>query len=270
MNRAVFVTTWREFRHNKVRCIILTLLFLLPLALFTFVRVEASFNSYMRSTCFETDMLTPSWIAMVYTLLWSVGVIGREVQNGTIGLVFARPITIANYVCSKWLAVSIAASVCAVQACVTEHLISSVFCPQLLFTPEFAINCGERVILCFGLASFLILLSSLVSGLKDIAVLAGLGLLFGLNFLISSILDSFLARMDATLPSKVGHYINGFLSFFNGIFLALFYPALDLRPILSMNMLYLPNVINYLALVTTCLACSVWIMTRKEFSYAAD
>ena len=106
MNRAICVTTWREFKSNKVRLIMLFLLLIAPIFQFTVQRCQ-NIDSLTQ------DLLTPSAVALAYTLLWGVGVIGREVQHGTISLVLARPVSIVTYVVSKWLAVGLAAAVCA-------------------------------------------------------------------------------------------------------------------------------------------------------------
>lgn len=261
MNKAICATTWREFKANKVRCSILTLLFLLPVAFYTLLRLNWD-NAY------EVDMVSPPVIALAYTLLWSVGVIGREVQNGTIGLVFTRPITIANYVISKWFAVSFAAAICAVQAGVIEHLISSFYNPSLLFSIEFFSNCCERVFICFGFAAVMVMLSSLVSGMKDIAVLAGFALLWGITNMIGGML-----RSDLGIFNQYAHVIYplaGLVDLYNKMMLQAFFPSLSIEPMLDLNFLYLPAILNYGALVTGCLASSIFLLNRKEFSYAAD
>ena len=261
MNKAICATTWREFKANKVRCSILTLLFLLPVAFYTLVRLNWD-NAY------EVDMISPPIIALAYTLLWSVGVIGREVQNGTIGLVFTRPITIANYVVSKWFAVSFAAAICSVQAGVIEHLISSFYNPSLLFSLEFFSNCCERVFICFGFAAVMVMLSSLVSGMKDIAVLAGFALLWGITNMIGGMLRSDLGIFNQY--ANVIYPLAGLVDLYNKMMIQAFFPSLSIEPMLDLNFLYLPAILNYGALVTACLASSIFLLNRKEFSYAAD
>ena len=261
MNKAICATTWREFKANKVRCSILTLLFLLPVAFYTLVRLNWD-NAY------EVDMISPPIIALAYTLLWSVGVIGREVQNGTIGLVFTRPITIANYVVSKWFAVSFAAAICSVQAGVIEHLISSFYNPSLLFSLEFFSNCCERFFICFGFAAVMVMLSSLVSGMKDIAVLAGFALLWGITNMIGGMLRSDLGIFNQY--ANVIYPLAGLVDLYNKMMMQAFFPSLSIEPMLDLNFLYLPAILNYGALVTACLASSIFLLNRKEFSYAAD
>ncbi|MBP6595541.1 MAG: ABC transporter permease subunit, partial [Candidatus Obscuribacter sp.] len=105
MNRAICVNTWREFKSNKVRLILLTLLFLGPLAHFTWRRCFSPLE-------IQDEMISFSAMSIFFALIWGIGVVGRERQHGTITLVLARPVTITNYIISKWIAVGLAAAIC--------------------------------------------------------------------------------------------------------------------------------------------------------------
>lgn len=259
MNRAVCATTWREFRSNKVRVIMLTLLVLGPIFVFTLQRCNVP-------EALNCDLLTPSFMACFYTLLWGAGVIGREVQHGTIGLVLARPLTIADYVFSKWMAVGIAASVCSVQAVWLEHIIGAVNCPSLLFQPEIFYNCLERILLCFGTAAFLVFLSSFVSGLKDLALLAGfafcLFLAEGARSIINSIAFEWMAPWHDGLL-KAAQIIAGTL-------IELFYPYVLVSLFMVGNFSAIGSLVSYFTVIACCLSLAIWALNCKEFSYAAD
>ena len=258
MNRAVCITTWREFKANKVRVILLTLLFLGTIVMFTLQRCSSP-------EALNADMLSHPMMASFFTLLWASGVIGREVQNGTIALVLARPITIANYVVSKWFAVGFAASLCSVEAVFCEHIISAVNCPALLWAPEFLGNGLERIILCFGTAAFLVFLSSLVSGLKDLALLAGFGFMF--------VLYSAFAHTVYQLTSFL-HFDNNFALYFGRIvenlFTAILFPYVPMSVFLTGSYFAYGPVIALFTLITFCLSSAIWVLTHREFSYAAD
>jgi len=260
MNRAVCITTWREFKANKVRVILLTLLFLGPIVMFTLQRCSSPEG-------LNRDLLSHPLMASFFTLLWASGVIGREVQNGTIALVLARPITIANYVISKWFAVGFAASLCALEAVFCEHIISAVNCPSLLWAPEVLANAFERVILCFGTAAFLVLLSSLVSGLKDLALLAGFGFAFVLyNAFASTVYGLAISRghmIDSNFALHFGRLIEN-------LFVAILFPYVPLSVFFSGNFFAYGPVISLVTLIACCLSISIWVLTHREFSYAAD
>jgi ABC-type transport system involved in multi-copper enzyme maturation permease subunit len=259
MNRAVCITTWREFKSNKVRVVMLFLLLVAPLFPYTLQRCQTPDS-------LSQDLLTPSGIALAYTLLWGVGVIGREMQHGTISLVLARPISIVSYVMSKWLAVAVAAAVCSFQAVLLEHLISSVFCPSLLWQPEFLANGLERILLCFGSAAFLILLSSLVSGLKDLALLAGICFLLTVSSWGASIVQYIPGGSGGKLAEQLGHICS---IFGHGIIFVL-YPNVPILYLIGGNYTDIQSLLSYATTITCCLALSIFVLTRKEFSYAAE
>jgi ABC-type transport system involved in multi-copper enzyme maturation permease subunit len=212
------------------------------------------------------DLLTPSGIALAYTLLWGAGVIGREVQHGTISLVLARPISIASYVMSKWFAVGFAASVCSVQALLLEHLVSSAFCPSLLWQGEFLSNGLERIFLCFCAASFLILLSSLVSGLKDMALLAGILFLLSISSAGMSLAQYIPGGSTGVLAEQLGHF---FAVFGQGLVFIL-YPYVPVGSLLGGNYNDILTLLSWLTTITCCLSLAIFVLTRKEFSYAAE
>ncbi|MBS2008881.1 MAG: hypothetical protein JST01_17655 [Cyanobacteria bacterium SZAS TMP-1] len=259
MNRAVCVTTWREFKSNKVRLVILFLLFVAPLFSYTVQRCQNADSRYQ-------DLLTPSIVAIAYALLWGAGAIGREMQHGTISLVLARPISIVTYVISKWFAVGLAASVCSFQAVLVEHLISSVFCPSLAFEPEFLVNGAERVIVCFGTASFLIFLSSLVSGLKDLALLAGLLFLLSISSSIIQIMEYLPGGRTGKIAEQVVHVGT---AFGQGVIFILD-PVVPVGYFFSGNFTEILSVLSWLTMVTCFLSMAIFVMTRKEFSYASE
>lgn len=259
MNRAICINTWREFKSNKVRVIMLTLLVLGPLASFTFSRCN--------SMCAPgEDLITHQSIALAFAFLWGAGAIGREVQHGTISLVLARPVTIVNYVFSKWFAVGFASAVCAVQALLIEHGISVLLNPQLLTSLDFLYNGFERVELAFGLSAVLIFFSSLVSGLKDLAVIAGSWLAFCVAAQTAGAVESVVRSYNPTLGALSEHTYN----VMGMALLASFYPDIPLEKLLSAGGDAWGSLIFYFTVISVFLAMSIFIMTRKEFSYAQD
>lgn len=259
MNRAVCTTTWREFRANKVRVIMLTLLLLGPIVIFTLQRCN-------NPESINQDLLSPSFMACLFTLLWGIGVIGREVQHGTIALVLARPITICDYVVSKWFSVGVAAAVCSVEAVLLEHFISSMNCPQLLFQPEVLYNALERIVLSFGTASLLIMTSALVSGLKDLALLGG----FAFCLLLSQAADSIIRSINNIMPAFPTETICAGTKVLSSALIELFYPYVPVSLFMAGDFSAIGSLISYLTVLTCCLSLAIWSLNRKEFSYAAD
>lgn len=257
MNRAVCVNTWREFKGNNVRLILLTLIMLAPLASFTYRRC-----SYPAEI--SEDMMSFPVIASFITLLWGAGCIGKERQNGTIALVLARPITIANYVISKWFAVGLASAVCALQLLLIEHAVSIYFSPSLISSTDFLVNGLERVLISFGTAAVLVFYSSLVSGIKDLALLGGTGLAI---LLCAQFASPFMYSQGTTEQQA---FFSHWVHIMGAACLAVFYPDIPLNDLLNGGGEYLYSVVNYACVLTVFLSLAIFFLRRKEFSYAQD
>ena len=259
MNRAICVNTWREFKSNKVRLILLTLLFLGPLAHFTWRRCFSPLE-------IQDEMISFSAMSIFFALIWGIGVVGRERQHGTITLVLARPVTITNYIISKWIAVGLAAAICAVQALVVEHAISVYFAPSLLLDGEFFANMAERIIIAFGTASVLVFCSSLVTGIKDLAIIADV--LFALMLGAQVLSPVYHTAYTWSGISQVNLERLAHIGF--GALAAVFYPNIPIANLFTFGGEYIGSVINYVCVVSVFLSLAVFTLSRKEFSYAQD
>lgn len=261
MNRAICVNTWRQFKSNNVRLILLTLMILLPLGGVTLMRCNASVPV-------DDACLSPPFLATLFTLLWGIGVIGCERQHGTISLVLSRPVSISRYVFSKWLAVSIAASICSLQALLIEQFVSVVLSPSLMFNTEFLVNGLERVLLCFSTASVLIFFSSLVTGIKDLALIAGV--LFA-----GQLFRSFLEPLAYNSNQLFGIFhvpivVTYLYKVCSDAYCVFLYPDIPVADILSGSAEFFTYLINYTCVITVSLSLAIFFLSRKEYSYAHE
>ncbi|MCA0314717.1 MAG: ABC transporter permease [Candidatus Melainabacteria bacterium] len=261
MNRAICVNTWRQFKSNNVRLILLTLMILLPLGGTTLMRCNSS-------VAVDDACLSPPFIATLFTLLWGIGVIGCERQHGTISLVLSRPVSISRYVFSKWFAVSIAASICSVQALLIEQFVSVALSPSLMFNTEFVANGLERVLLCFSTASVLVFFSSLVTGIKDLALIAGV--LFA-GQLIRSFFEPLTYNSGRLFGlSQVPSFITNFYNACSDAYCVFLYPNIPVADILNGSAEFFTYLINYTCVITVSLSMAIFFLSRKEYSYAHE
>ncbi|MBX9937725.1 MAG: ABC transporter permease [Candidatus Obscuribacterales bacterium] len=261
MNRAICVNTWRQFKSNNVRLILLTLMILLPLGGVTLMRCNASVPV-------DDACLSPPFVATLFTLLWGIGVIGCERQHGTISLVLSRPVSLSRYVFSKWLAVSIAASICSVQALLIEQFVAVALSPSIMFNTEFVFNGLERVLLCFSTASVLIFFSSLVTGIKDLALIAGM--LFA-GQLFRSFLEPLTYNSNHLFGTfQVPIFVTYLYKACSDAYCVFLYPNIPVADILNGSAEFFTYLVNYTCVITVSLSLAIFFLSRKEYSYAHE
>ncbi len=183
-------------------------------------------------------------------LVLAAGMIGQDISSGTLQLALARPLTRGQYVVSKWIAVSIGTVfVVLLQAGVAALVMSLRHVP--VPWNEAALVVGNGVLLAFGTAAVMALLSSLVPGFGD------LGLLF-LVFFSAQILAGVGAMKSWPTLVRAADELQRVLK-----------PQLDLAFLAQGGPTPWLDVVSYLSTVTLCLALAVMVMNRRELSYAS-
>jgi hypothetical protein len=153
-----------------------------------------------------------------------------------------------------------------VQALVVEHAISVLFAPSLLLDGEFFANMAERIIIAFGTASVLVFCSSLVTGIKDLAIIAGVlfALMLGAQVLSPVYHTAYTwSGISQVNLERLAHIGLGALA-------AVFYPHIPIANLFTFGGEYIGSVINYVCVVSVFLSLAVFTLSRKEFSYAQD
>jgi ABC-type transport system involved in multi-copper enzyme maturation permease subunit len=221
--RALIVATWRERLLRPLfggLCLVFCL-------------------SEVSAARFSHELQDPT---LLLTLLIGAGSVGKDVSSGVLPLLFTRPLIRSRYVLAKWLAVGSAVSILVTLTFLLEALFLS---RAGLGVPrtEVAAAIFQGATNAFGIASVLVLLSVLVSGMTDVLLWIGL----------------------STLPLIAQKYLSQRVA---EEWRALIDPSLDWSATFSHPIAWFP-LVSYLSTVTLCLALASLAINRKELSYAS-
>jgi ABC-type transport system involved in multi-copper enzyme maturation permease subunit len=180
--------------------------------------------------------------ALFLTVVIGAGSVGKDVTSGVLPLLFTRPLARSRYVLAKWLAIGSAVSILTTLTLLLEELFL-VRAGMGLPRAEVAAAIFQSVTNTFGVASVLVFLSVLVSGMTDALLWFGLGTipLVAQRYLSQRVAEEWRAVLDPSLDWS-----------------ATFGPPIAWYPLLS-----------YLSTVTLCLALASLAINRKELSYAS-
>jgi hypothetical protein len=183
-------------------------------------------------------------------LTLAAGMIGQDLSSGTLQLLLARPVTRAQYVFSRWGAVTAGTFLVVVLQCLCAAALMLVRGAPVPWG-QAALYLGNSLLLAAGTAAVMALLSSLAAGIAD------LGLLF-LVFLSAQVLE------------KVGMFKSwDWLTRGAGELLRVLKPELGLATLFQGGQPAWPALVAYASTVTLCLALAIVVMNRRELSYAS-
>jgi ABC-type transport system involved in multi-copper enzyme maturation permease subunit len=224
MSPALFAATLRE-RFTRPVTVALLLAFALMFVLWSLTSANQELNVE----------------AEYFVLILSAGSIGRDISSGVIALILTRPITRASYLMTKWLALSTASTFVFLLVLGVQAIAVQAGLEQWLMA---AFDGGAKA---FGLTAVLVLLSSLVSGLGDLAL-----------WLILLLTRSIAARLHV-VSQRVAEELQGLLL-----------PKLEWSATFSSTPLSWFALVSYASTITGCLAAAIIVLNRKEISYASD
>jgi ABC-type transport system involved in multi-copper enzyme maturation permease subunit len=184
-------------------------------------------------------------------LTLAAGMIGQDVSTGTIQLVFARPVTRAQYVFSKWAAVTLGTWCVIALECVLAGVVMLARGAPIPWGGA-ALFLANNALLALGTAAVMALLSALVPGLGD------LGLLF-LAFLSAQVIGGIGSFRNWRLAMRAAEELQRSLK-----------PEIELWSLAHGHPVPWSMVIAYFSTVTLCLAIAILLMNRKELSYASS
>lgn len=189
--------------------------------------------------------------AVWFALTLAAGAIGQEVSSGVLSLTFARPITRATYVLSRWGAAGgFAAALGLVQVAASLMVIAARGGP-LPHGADIAALAIECVLEALTTAAVVVMLSSLVNGLGDV----------GLWFLTAMI-----ASFTGMLTDSTKHVVLARLAH---ELLRTVMPSLRVGWLFGAGDSQVYALLATLSTLTASLAVAVWVVNRKELSYAA-
>jgi len=186
-----------------------------------------------------------------FALILAAGAIGQEVSSGVLTLTFARPVSRASYVFSRWAgAGGFAAALGLVQ--IAAGLMSIVARGGTMpGVPDLAALAIECVLLAFTAAAVMIMLSSLLNGLGDVGVWA-------IGSTVAAFTGAIAQAQQWTVLARVAEEV--------GLVLL---PKLHVGWIFGAGDPQVLALVSVLSTLTASLAVAVWVVNRKELSYAA-
>ena len=231
MNGALMVALLRQRMTSPVRVVLLVFLFGFPLL-----------GAWAMQSA--RGLGDPFMIALVL----GAGAIGQDLSSGVLQLTFARPVSRSSYVLSKWAAIALAsAGIALVQLALGFLLLSSRGEPMT--ASALARSAGETVASAAGVGGVIVLFSSLLPGLGDLALF----LLLGLGGSLMGFLGQ--ARSLPTL-AKIGQEMSSFAV-----------PHADLS-LGSPGSVY--ALVAFASNLALALALAIVVLNRRELSYASD
>lgn len=235
MNRTLIMTTILQRVKSPVRMALAGAGFFLPLLALWFLPVTG-FSSLDNGFKFG--------------LVIGAGLIGQDLSAGVLQLLFARPVTRMSYVMSRWLGCVLLASALTVVQVLCGALILQVREMPFEMSTALAFG-GTQLLAAIGIVSVLTLFSSLIGGLGDL----GLYLLA----MIFAGAVGFGGQITGTGWARhTGEELGRFLS-----------PGLDIGRLTQASTLPWFEIVSFLSTIALCLAVAVWVVNRRELSYAS-
>jgi ABC-type transport system involved in multi-copper enzyme maturation permease subunit len=187
----------------------------------------------------------------LFALVLAAGAIGQEVSSGVLTLTFARPISRASYVCSRWFgAGGFAAALGLMQIALGLMAIMARGGPAPA-AGDFAALVIECMTVPLAAAAVMVMLSSLVNGLGDVGIWALVSILATLTRTIAQMKQwSVLVRATEEVQQVL-------------------MPSLHLGWMFGLGDPGWFELVSVLSTMTAGLAVAIWLVNRKELSYAA-
>lgn len=235
MNPTLITAFWRQRAVSPIRVVILFFMVTMPLIMVAALPAMG---------------LAALGEALPIGMLFAAGMIGQDVGSGVLQLVFARPVRRWEYVMSRWLAVGIAAAAAiALQAGGAWGVLAlRGHAPEAEVMLAFA---GGRVLQVFGGAAVMALLSSLASGLGDLAIYILLNIVGGLASVAGQ-------AKGWSVLTQGADVLRGALA-----------PAIDFDRVAAGGPHAWLTVVAYLSTIALCLALASEVMNRRQLSYAS-
>lgn len=243
MNKSIALMTIKQLLNRPVRLLLLAGFVGLPLLIDVMNR-QMGFKDHTSSgmVIINTTM---------FVLIIGAGIIGQDISDGILPLIFSRPIKRWQYILTKWLAVAFMASMVGFLNLFLHLLFAHGFTLELV-KGIMPFDLAQIVLLAMGTTSVMLLLSSLLPGAADVGVI----LLVCAACYVITILQHFF-------------HVPGMEDTANNIFAVLF-PYLDPGDIHTLRQLLSIEIGRYFAVVLVCLSGSALLVNQKEFSYGSN
>jgi ABC-type transport system involved in multi-copper enzyme maturation permease subunit len=235
VNPTLITALWRQRATSPVRMALLAMIAGMPMLVIAFAPGAG---------------LSVLGNAQGVMLVLGAGMIGQDVSNGVLQLLFARPVTRPAYVVNRWLAVAGAGlAVSLLQILLASAILAAR--GQAPPAQQVALFAAGRLFECAGLAAVLALLSSLVGGIADLGLYLLASFVFGIVQMAGQAKNwPWMQSLGAEL-------------------LASLTPAIDLERLVNTSPMPWFPIVAWLSTVTLCLAIAIMAVNRRELSYAS-
>ncbi len=233
MNRAVYLNTLERLFTSKPRMALAAVMFLLPLTMVLAARGggQAADSS-----------------AGILAVILGTGIVGREISNGSLMAILARPVRRSEVVLTKWAALGTAATLLALAQILLAYLIAATYSSSV-GPPPAGLFLG-LVTEGFGTAAVMVAFSTMTRGFGDL----GIYFLVSIVSVMAAVLGGIVHRPAFTVAGReLGYVIAPKV-------------ALPLHGVWTGGY----TAAAYLSTVTAALAVAVILLNRKELSYADD
>ena len=235
MNLTLVQSFLRQRLTSPLRLVMLGFGFVSPLGIVAFTRQLGTLEG------------SAGWFALIL----AAGAIGQEVSSGVLTLTFARPVTRPAYVFSRWAgAGGFAAALGLAQIAAGLMAIAARGgpLPPGAAVTALAIEC---VLLALTSAAVMVMLSSLVNGLGDVAIWA-------MGTTLATFAGAIAQSRNWTALERAAQEVQ--LTLMPSLHVGWLFGAGDPQPY---------ALIAVLSTLAASLAVAVWVVNRKELSYAA-
>jgi hypothetical protein len=232
----IYTSTIRQLFSQPVRCGALLGAALLPL-------LQTSFDP-------DPRLGNTTW-AMWIAVIAASGIIGLEVSSGSLSLFFTRPLSRARYVLSRWSAAASVALTAISLGLAIETTIIAIRNGDIS-AAAVALALTDRALLAIGIVSVLACFSAIASSLGDLVIWASLHIL-GVALGAAGHSANIVWLQDvARLLRRVAN------------------PMLDVHRLLASSRVPWAEVTGYAATLALAAAIAIFVMNRKELSYASE
>jgi len=232
MNIPVYVSTLRQLLSQPVRIGALIGATILPL-----LQLVVDPDPHVATTMFATCI----------AVIASAGIIGLEITTGSVALFFTRPLTRAKYLASRWSAAATISLAMMLIGLTGE--VAILMARHVEVSPiAIALALADRFFVVTGTVSMMVCFSTFASSLGDLLIWGSI----------------------QTVALSLGAVPMGSFHDASRLLQRIAAPMLDLDRVLVSSRLPWSEVSGYAGTITLAAAIAIFVMNRKELSYASE
>lgn len=263
-NKAIFKSTIEEWYRNPA-VVGLSIVGFIYLMAFTICSVTFV-DSPIRESSFASVMLT----AVPAVALLGAGILGQDVAKGTLSVLFARPLRRHSYVLTRWLVLSISSSVLCLMLLVIEQIAGMAAFPGIMPDINTFYDGAARVSMCFGLSATFIMFSSILPHSMDLCAWILLCFSSSVVVEIGHLNPIYLTQpYGSELSRRLSEFVIPICRELSIPMQSLALPYLDVGYLFHCSSISWFAIFTYLSNIALCLLVAVFMVNRKEVSYAA-